>query len=338
MGRIMTTPTTMTAIEITQPGDPGVLQPCTAVVPAPGAAEVLVAVHAAGVNRPDCLQRQGFYKVPADASIYPGLEVAGEIVACGPDVARWRPGERVVALTHGGGYAQYCSADEGHCLPWPATMTSVEAAALPETCFTVQYNLLTRARLAGSDTVLVHGGSSGIGTTAIQVAKALGARTLVTAGSDEKCEYCVALGADHAINYRTGDWLEAAKNLTDGRGVDVVLDMVGGPYIQQNIEILALDGRYALIAFLLGPTAKVNFMQVLSKRLTLTGSMLRPQTPAQKSAIARDCEATIWPMIEAGQLRSIVHASFPLTEARRAHELMESSVHMGKIVLEVADA
>ena len=333
----MTLPVTMTAIEITHPGDPSVLTPCAADVPIPGAGEVLIRVCAAGVNRPDCLQRRGLYQVPADASIYPGLEVAGEIVARGSKVARWHLGDRVVALTHGGAYAEYCCANEGHCLPWPATMTSLEAAALPETCFTVQYNLLTRASLTGSDTVLVHGGSSGIGTTAIQVAKALGAHVLVTAGSEEKCNYCTALGADHAINYRAADWLGAAKRLTEGRGVDVVLDMIGGPYVQQNLEILATDGRYAMIAFMLGPRAEVNFMQVLSKRLTLTGSMLRPQSPAQKSAIARDCEATMWPMIEAGQLRSIIYTSFPLADARRAHELMESGAHMGKIVLEVAD-
>jgi NADPH2:quinone reductase len=281
------------------------------------------------------MQRKGFYRVPADASVYPGLEVAGEVVACGADVSRWRVGDRVVALTHGGGYAEYCAVNEGHCLPWPAGLTGLEAAALPETCFTVQYNLLGRACLTGSDTLLVHGGSSGIGSIAIQVAKALGATVLTTAGSDEKCEFCRSLGADHAINYRTRDWLEAARAATEGRGVDVVLDMVAGPYVEKNLQLLALDGRYAMIAFLLGPKAEVNFMHVLSKRLTITGSMLRPQTNAQKSAIARDCETTMWPMIERGQLKPIIHASFPLDEAWRAHELMESSQHMGKIMLEV---
>jgi len=331
----MTIPATMTAVEITEPGDPDVLKPCTTNVPVPGAAEALIRVAAAGVNRPDCMQRKGFYRVPPDASVYPGLEVAGEVVACGAEVTRWQVGDRVVALTHGGGYAQYCNANEGHCLPWPKGMTSLEAAALPETCFTVQYNLLTRAALTGSDTLLVHGGSSGIGSVAIQVAKALGATVLTTAGSDEKCEFCRSLGADHAINYRTRDWLEAARQVTEGHGVDVVLDMVAGPYVEQNLQLLALDGRYAMIAFLLGPKAEVNFMHVLSKRLTITGSMLRPQTPTQKSAIARDCENTMWPMIERGQLKPIVHASFPLAEAWRAHELMESSQHMGKIMLEV---
>lgn len=332
----MTIPTTMKAVEITQPGDPKVLQLCTTEVPSVGPADVLIRVIAAGVNRPDCMQRKGMYRVPPDASVFPGLEVAGEVVACGGEVTRWGVGDRVVALTHGGGYAEYCCVNGGHCLPLPENMTSIEAAGLPETCFTVQYNLLTRVALTGADTVLIHGGSSGIGSTAIQVAKALGATTLVTAGSEEKCAYCIELGADHAINYRSSNWLEAALEITNGRGVDVVLDMVAGPYVDQNLQLLALDGRYAMIAFLLGPKAEVNFMHVLSKRLTLTGSMLRPQTPEQKSAVARDCEATLWPMIERGQLKSIVHASFPLSDAAGAHELMESSTHMGKIVLEVA--
>lgn len=332
----MTIPASMKAVEITEPGDPSVLKLCTTKVPSIGPAEVLIRVIAAGVNRPDCMQRKGMYRVPPDASVFPGLEIAGEVVACGERVERWRVGDKVVALTHGGGYAEYCCVNGGHCLPWLENMSSVEAAGLPETCFTVQYNLLTRVALTGDDTVLIHGGSSGIGSTAIQVAKALGANTLVTAGSDEKCAYCVALGADHAINYRTQDWLEAAMEITDRRGVDVVLDMVAGPYIDKNLQLLALDGRYAMIAFLLGSKAEVNYMHVLSKRLTLTGSMLRPQTPAQKSAIASDCEATMWPMIPGGQLKSMVHASFPLGNASSAHELMESSQHMGKIVLQVA--
>ena len=331
----MTIPPSMQAIEITEPGEPKVLQACTTDVPSIGVSDVLIRVHAAGVNRPDCMQRQGFYRVPPDASVFPGLEVAGEVVACGADVTRWQVGDRVVALTHGGGYAEYCCVNNGHCLPWPESMTSVEAAGLPETCFTVQYNLLTRVALKGTDTVLIHGGSSGIGSTAIQVAKALGATTLVTAGSEEKCAYCLELGADHAINYRTSDWLAEAFRITADRGVDVVLDMVAGTYVEQNLQLLALDGRYAMIAFLLGPKAEVNFMHVLSKRLTLTGSMLRPQTPAQKSAIASDCETTMWPMIARGELKSMVHASFPLVDACDAHTLMESSEHMGKIVLEV---
>ena len=331
----MTIPTTMKAVEITEPGDPHVLQLCTTEVPGIGPADVLIRVLAAGVNRPDCMQRKGYYRVPPDASVYPGLEVAGEVIACGREVERWRVGDRVVALTHGGGYAEYCRVNSGHCLPWPDGLSSAEAAGLPETCFTVQYNLLTRVALSGSDTVLIHGGSSGIGSTAIQVAKALGATTLITAGSDEKCAYCVALGADHAINYRTQDWLATAMEITSGLGVDVVLDMVAGPYVDQNLRLLALDGRYAMIAFLLGSKAEADYMHVLSKRLTITGSMLRPQTPAQKSAIAHDCETRLWPMIKRGQLKSVVHASFPLRDAAGAHELMESSQHMGKIVLEV---
>ena len=334
----MTIPTTMKAISITQPGGPEVLDICTAEVPQISAAEVLVRVMAAGVNRPDCLQRMGHYRVPADASIYPGLEIAGEIVACGDAVTQWKPGDRVVALTHGGGYAEYCAVHAGHCLPWPENFSSVEAATLPETCFTVQYNMLTRAALRAGERVLVHGGSSGIGTTAIQIAKSLGATVIVTAGSEEKCAYCRELGADHAINYKAGDWLDAVREVVPEGQVDVVLDMVAGPYVAKNIEILALDGRYSMIAFLLGAKAEVDFMQIMSKRLTVTGSLLRPQTPAQKAAIAADCHATVWPMIERGEFRSVVYASFPLAAASAAHELMESSTHMGKIALEVADA
>ena len=331
----MAIPANMKAVEITEPGDPHVLKPCTTEVPSIGPAEVLIRVFAAGVNRPDCMQRKGFYRVPPDASVFPGLEVAGEVAACGAEVERWQVGDRVVALTHGGGYAEYCCVNGGHCLPWPEKMNSVQAAGLPETCFTVQYNLLTRAALSGEDVVLIHGGSSGIGSTAIQVAKSLGSSVIITAGSDEKCDYCLALGADHAINYRSNDWLQEALKITDGRGVDVVLDMVAGPYVEQNLQLLALDGRYAMIAFLLGSKAEVDYMHVLNKRLTMTGSMLRPQTPAQKSTIANDCEATLWPMIERGELKSAVFANFPMADAAGAHELMESSQHMGKIVLQV---
>jgi len=331
----MTIPRTMKAVEITTPGGPEVLKLCDAAVPETGAQDVLVRVAAAGVNRPDCLQRKGHYNVPADASPFPGLEIAGVVVACGANATRWQVGDRVVALTHGGGYAEYCVVNEGHCLPWPEQLSSVEAATLPETCFTVQYNLLTRVGLARGESVLIHGGSSGIGSTAIQIAKSLGATVIVTAGTDEKCQYCLDLGADHAVNYKAGDWLEAATSLAPEQGVDVVLDMVAGPYVAQNLQILALDGRYSMIAFLLGPKAEVDFIQIMSKRLTLTGSLLRPQTPAQKSAIAEDCLNDLWPMIGRGELKSIVHASFPLAEASRAHELMESSTHMGKIALEV---
>ena len=331
----MTIPTSMKAVEITEVGEPSVLQMCDAPLPELGAEDVLIKVHAAGVNRPDCMQRRGHYNVPEDASIYPGLEVSGEVVARGSAVNQWQLGSRVVALTHGGGYAEYCKANEAHCLPWPETLTSVEAAALPETCFTVQYNLLTRATLGVGETVLIHGGSSGIGSTAIQVAKALGARVLTTAGSDEKCQYCTALGADEAVNYKTKNWFEEVERILQGQGVDVVLDMVAGPYVEQNLRLMAMDGRYAMIAFLLGPKAEINFMHILSKRLSVSGSTLRPQTTTQKAAIAANCAATMWPMINDGRLRSMVNAAFPLADAAGAHTLMESSKHMGKIVLEV---
>ena len=331
----MTLPKNMQAIEITEPGGPEVLQICTADVPTCGAQQVLIKVFAAGVNRPDCLQRKGLYNVPPDASAFPGLEVAGEIVAVGSGASNWQIGDRVVALTHGGGYAEYCAVHGSHCLPWPEGFSAEAAATLPETCFTVQYNMLTRARLRAGERVLIHGGSSGIGATAIQVAKALGCEVLVTAGTDEKCEFCRELGADIAINYRVGDWAVEANRLTNGEGVDVILDMVAGPYVQKNLGLLRMDGRYAMIAFLLGPKTDVDFMPVLSKRLTLTGSMLRPQSDAQKGAIAAECAATLWPMIARGVLRSHVHATFSLSEAGAAHALMESSQHMGKIALRV---
>tara|TARA_Y100000588_G_scaffold73405_1_gene75941 strand:- start:168 stop:1160 length:993 start_codon:yes stop_codon:yes gene_type:complete len=327
---------TMKAVEITSAGDPSVLRLCTTEVPRIGPTDVLIRVLAAGVNRPDCMQRKGLYRVPTDASAFPGLEVAGEVFACGDKVERWQIGDRVVALTHGGGYAEYCSVNGGHCLPWPENMSNVEAAGLPETCFTVQYNLLTRAALTENETVLIHGGSSGIGSTAIQVSKSLGAQTLVTAGSDEKCAYCIGLGANYAINYRTEDWLARCLDITDGRGVDVVLDMVAGEYVERNLQVLALDGRYAMIAFLLGSKATADYMNVLSKRLTITGSMLRPQTAEEKLVIAQNCESNLWPMIDNKELRSIVDTTFPLSDAAGAHELMESSRHMGKIVLEVS--
>ena len=285
----MTIPTSMKAVEITKTGDPSVLQICDAPLPEVGPDEVLIKVHAAGVNRPDCMQRQGHYRVPVDASIFPGLEVAGEVVARGGAVNQWQLGDRVVALTHGGGYAEYCKANESHCLVWPEQLSSIEAAALPETCFTVQYNLLTRAVLAAGETVLIHGGSSGIGTVAIQVAKALGCRVLTTAGSDQKCNYCIELGADAAINYKTSNWSEEVERIAEGGGVDVVLDMVAGPYVEQNLRLLAMDGRYALIAFLLGPKVEINLTLVLMKRLTISGSTLRPQTTAEKAAIAANC-------------------------------------------------
>lgn len=329
-------PETMQAVAVTAPGGPEVLVPTTLPLPEPAPDQVLVRVHAAGVNRPDCLQRAGHYPVPPDASPLPGLEIAGEVVACGAAVTRWQAGDRVVALTHGGGYAEYCVAHDGHCLPWPKGLSAVEAAGLPETCFTVFHNLVQRGALQSGETVLIHGGSSGIGSTAIQVARASGATVIVTAGSAEKCAYCVALGAHHALDYRQQDWEAAVRDLTAKRGVDIVLDMVAGPYVMKNIRVMAADARYVMIAFLQGATAEVNFGHVLRNRLTLTGSTLRPQSVTSKGAIAAGVERSIWPLIAAGQLRTHVHATYPLRDAAAAHTLMESSAHMGKIMLEVA--
>jgi len=324
----------MDAVCITAPGGPDVLEFQQVPVPVAGSGEVVVRVRAAGVNRPDILQRQGLYPVPADASPLPGLEIAGEVVASGDAASRWHAGDEIMALTHGGGYARYCRVHEDHCLAKPASLTMIEAAAMPETFFTVWYNLFMRAGLREGESVLVHGGSSGIGTTAIQLAKAHGASVIVTAGSDRKCSFCRDLGADHALNYRSEDWERAIPELTEGRGVDVVLDMVAGPYMQKNMHVLARDGRYVIIAFLLGPTAELNMREVLGKRLTITGSTLRPQSTAEKAAIADELRKHVMPQLESGQVRPIIHATFPLADARLAHELMESSQHMGKIVLE----
>jgi putative PIG3 family NAD(P)H quinone oxidoreductase len=323
----------MTGIEITAFGGPEMLKLAQVAVPTAGPGEVLVKVAAAGVNRPDCLQRAGLYPLPPDASPLPGLEIAGEVVAAGEGVARWAIGDRVVALTHGGGYAEFCRAHAAHCLPWPAGWSAEEAAGLPETCFTVQHNLFGRARLQAGETVLIHGGSSGIGATAIQLAGAHGARVITTVGNQAKRAFCTSLGAALTINYRTQDWLAEVMAATDKRGVDVVLDMVAGPYVEKNLRALAPDGRYAMIAFLLGAKAEVNFGHVLGKRLTLTGSTLRPQSVSQKAAIAREVEEHVWPVIAAGNYKTAVFKVFPLAEAAAAHTLMEASEHMGKIVL-----
>jgi NADPH2:quinone reductase len=273
--------------------------------------------------------------VPADANPLPGLEIAGEVVANGEGASHWNVGDNVMALTHGGGYAEFCCVHESHCLPAPSSLSMVEAAAIPETFFTVWYNVFMRAELKAGETILIHGGSSGIGTTAIQLAKANGAAVITTAGSDEKCDFCKGLGADHAINYKDSDWESLVGELTDGKGVDVVLDMVAGPYMQKNINVLGRDGRYVIIAFLQGPSAELNMRAVLGKRLTITGSTLRPQTTAEKAAIAKDLQEKVLPLLESGQVRPIIHATFLLADAGRAHALMESSEHMGKIVLEV---
>ena len=325
-------PATMRAVAIAEPGGPEVLTPGLHDTRPPRAREVLIEVAAAGVNRPDVLQRLGRYPVPPDADPLPGLEIAGTVVSAGPDASRWQPGDRVMALTHGGGYAEYCRVHETHCLPVPAGLPLTDAAAVPETFFTVHYNVFMRAGLSAGESLLVHGGSSGIGTTAIQLARARGARVVVTAGSDEKCAFCRSLGADEAINYRAADW-EARVVEWAGDGVDVVLDMVAGPYMQKNLRVLRRDGRYVLIAFLQGPSAELDMRPVVAKRLTIGGSMLRPQTVEEKAAICSSLRDHVLPLLESGAVRPIVFQTFALRDAGRAHALMESSKHMGKIVL-----
>ena len=331
-------PPMMQAISIAQPGGPSVLREIDVPVPRPSPSEVLIRVAAAGVNRPDVLQRLGRYPVPPGASPLPGLEVSGTVVATGSEAERWKAGDAVMALTHGGGYAEFCVADGGHCLPIPSGLSSIEAAAIPETFFTVWYNVFTRCRLRDGETFMVHGGSSGIGTTAIQLAKAHGCVVLTTAGSDAKCRFCEELGADRAFNYVSEDWQAGVKEATGGRGVDVLLDMVAGPYTQKNLESMARDGRCSIIAFLKGSKAELDLRVVLAKRLTITGSTLRPQTVAEKARIAADIERNVLPLLESGRARPIIHETFSLHAAAAAHELMESSRHMGKIVLVTREA
>ena len=328
-------PKQMMGITITKPGGPDVLMPETFDLPIPSDFEVLIKVHAAGVNRPDCLQRAGLYIVPEGASPLPGLEVSGEVVVVGKNVTNWCVGDKVVALTHGGGYAEYCLADQGHCLPWPTSLTAEEAATLPETTFTVYHNLIDRGELKAGESVLIHGGSSGVGSTAIQIAKAMNARVIVTAGSDEKCDYCLELGADFAVNYNTEDFVDEIRKIQKPLGVDVVLDMVAGSYVKKNIQLLSPDGRYIMIAFLGGITSEVNFGHLLTKRLSLKGSTLRPQSVEQKTAIASAVLECMWPLIETGELTSNIYRNFSLLDASKAHHLMESSQHLGKIVLKV---
>ena len=331
----MTTPETMQVIEINEFGGPEVLTPATRAVPSPGPGEVLIKVAAAGVNRPDVMQRQGNYPVPPGASDLPGLEVAGTVAAVGDGVARWREGDPVCALTPGGGYAEYCLTPQEQCLPVPQGYDMVKAACLPETFFTVYLNVFMRSSLTAGEWLLVHGGSSGIGTTAIQLAKAFGCKVITTAGSAEKVAACRDLGADVAVNYREEDWQAAIRDATEGRGVDVVLDMVGGPYIQGNIDSLATDGRYSFIAFLKGPAAEVNVSKILLKRLTVTGSTLRPQPVSKKAEIARNLESHVWPLLDGGKVKPVLYKTFPLQQASDAHRLMESSEHIGKIILTV---
>lgn len=324
-------PKTMSCMEISDGRLIAAMRP----VPVPGDGEVLVRVHSAGINRPDVLQRQGAYPPPPGASDIPGLEIAGVIVAIADNVENWKIGDEVCALVTGGGYAEYCTAPGPQCLPVPTTLDLDEAAALPETFFTVWSNVFDRAGLVAGESLLVHGGSSGIGTTAIQIAHHLGARVMITAGSDDKCGACEILGADLAVNYREQDFVAAAKEFTDGKGVDVILDMVGGDYVQRNFSALAMDGRLVNIAFLGGSKVEIDLMPVMLKRLTLSGSTLRMRSVPFKAAIAEQLKERIWPLIEAEKIAPFIHATFPLAAANEAHALMESSEHIGKIVLQM---
>jgi NADPH2:quinone reductase len=332
----MPLPQTMSYIRMDGAGGPEVMKLATGPLPAAGPDEVLIRVAAAGVNRPDVAQRQGSYPPPPGASPILGLEVAGDIVATGSDVTGWKIGDKVCALANGGGYAEYCAVPAAQCLPWPKGYDALRAGALPETFFTVWANLFQLGRLAKGEKTLIHGGTSGIGVTAIQLAHEFGATVYATAGSDEKCAACVRLGADAAINYRTQDFAEEIKRLTGGKGVDVILDMVGGPYASRNIRCLGMDGRLVLIAFLGGSKAEnFDFVQVMVRRLTITGSTMRPRTTAQKRAIADELRATVWPVLDQGRCGPVIHATFPLARAEEAHRLMESSRHVGKIMLTV---
>lgn len=333
----MTVPKTMTAIAISQFGGPEVLKPTQIPVPVPGTGELLVRVHAAGVNRPDVGQRQGVYPPPPGATEIPGLEIAGEVAAVGPGVTRFAPGDRVAALVVGGGYAQYCIANEGSTLPIPEGLGMHEAAALPETMFTVWCNLFDRARLREGETLLIHGGSSGIGTTAIMMAKSHGATVIVTAGSADKCEACLKLGADHAINYKESDFVAKVLEVTDGHGADIILDMVGGDYLDRNVAAAAVEGRIAQIAFLEGASPKVTLFPLVRKRVSLTGSLLRPRSVADKAAMGKAIEAQIWPQVADGSIRPLIDSTFPLEQAAAAHQRMEDGAHIGKIVL-IVDA
>ncbi|WP_075792458.1 NAD(P)H-quinone oxidoreductase [Massilia putida] len=326
----------MRAIEIIQPGGPGVLKLCERPVPQLKPGEILIRVLAAGVNRPDVFQRLGQYPVPPGASDLPGLEVAGEIVDGDLGDSGFRKGDLVCALVQGGGHAEYCAAPLAQCLPVPKGLSPLEAAALPETYFTVWSNVFQRAALAAGESLLVQGGSSGIGTTAIQLAKALGHRVFATAGSKDKCRACEDLGAERAIDYKTEDFAAVIKELTNGKGVDVVLDMVGGDYVAREIGCLADDGRIVIIALLGGAKANVDLGQVLRRRLTITGSTLRPRPVAFKAQIARELRERVWPLLEAGKIKPVIYQTFPLEEAAAAHTLMESSAHVGKIMLNVA--
>src|SRR5437762_6942697 len=331
----MNSPTKIKAVEISTPGAPEVLKIAERPVPVPKANEILIKVAAAGVNRPDVMQRMGKYPVPPDASDLPGLEVAGEVVAKGDSVRMWKLGDKVCALVHGGGYAEYCVAPEVQALPVPKGLSIVEAASLPETFFTVWGNVYDRGRLAPGESLLVQGGTSGIGVTAIQMARATGNRVFATAGSDEKCAACVRLGAEKAINYRAQDFAAEIKAATGGKGVNVILDMVAGDYVPKELKILADEGRLVFIAFLGGHKTELDVDAVMRKRLTITGSTLRPRSVEFKGYLARNLREKIWPRIEAGKIKPVIYKTFPLAQAAEAHRLMESSQHIGKLVLTV---
>ncbi len=330
----MEIPKTMRQVRFVGAGGPEVVHIENAPVPCPGPGQVLVRVAAAGVNRPDCMQRAGTYPPPPGATEIPGLEIAGRIVAVGGDVDERQIGDEICALVISGGYAEYCVADAPLCLPVPRPLSLTAAAGLPENYFTVFDNVFTRGRLAAGETFLVHGGSSGIGSTAIQLAVQAGARVFATVGSPEKCRFCEELGAEAAIDYRSSDFVEEVRRLSGGKGVDVILDMVGGPYVARNISVLALEGRLIQIAFLQPSRVEIDLMPVMLKRLTFTGSTLRARSVSQKAAIAGRLRSEVWPLLDAGKVRPVVHATFPLERAREAHELMESSAHLGKIILE----
>ena len=326
-------PPEMRVVEIAEPGGPEVLRPARRPVPEPAAHEVLIEVAAAGVNRPDALQRAGAYDPPPGASDLPGLEVAGEVVAVGPAAARWKIGDRVCALTAGGGYAEFVTAHEAHCLPWPEGFSAAQAAALPETYFTVWTNVFDRGRLAPGEVLMVHGGASGIGTTAIQLGRVFGARVFTTVGSAEKARACEALGAERAINYREEDYVAVLKEATQGRGADVFLNMVGGDYLPRDVRAAADSARIVMIAFLQGPKVELNFAPVMVKRLTLTGSTLRPRSVAEKADIADALLKHVWPLFAAGRIAPVMDRAFPLEDAAAAHARMEASDHIGKMTL-----
>jgi NADPH2:quinone reductase len=328
-------PAQMTVIGISIPGGPEVLIPETRAVPVPGAGEILIKVAAAGVNRPDVAQRSGSYPPPPGASDLPGLEVAGTVVAVGPGVTKHKLGDKVMSLVAGGGYAEYCIAPDLQAMTVPDALSMTEAGATPETLMTVWHNVFERGGLKAGETLLIHGGSSGIGTMAIQLAKAFGAKVIVTVGSQDKADACLKLGADHAINYKTADFVAATREITGGTGVNLILDMVGGEYIEKNYDAAAIDGRIVQIAFLGGPKATVNFAKLMMKRLHHTGSTLRPRSPEDKAAMVSAIEAKVMPLIRAGKVKPLMDSSFPLRDAVKAHQRMETSQHIGKIVLTI---